>query len=119
MRIAISGFGTVGQGFAEVLALRKDLFRERFKDDVRIVAVFDSKSYAVNAKGLDPIGLVKTKNETGKVGKNALKSGVSVLDSVDYDLLVEVSPTDIRTGGDGLKNIRHALSKGKDVITVN
>jgi len=119
MRLIISGFGTVGQGFAEVLALRKDLFRERFNEDVNIVAAFDSRSYAMDEKGLDPLGLVKTKNETGKVGKNPLKNGVSVLDSIDYDILVEVSPTDIKTGGEGLKNIRRALSKGKDVITVN
>ena len=119
MRLAISGFGTVGQGFAEVLALRKDMLKERFNDDVKIVAAFDSKSYVVNKNGLDPLSLVKTKNETGRVGKETMKSGVSVLDSVDYDVLIEVSPTDIKTGGDGLKNIKHALSNGKDVITVN
>jgi len=119
MRLVISGFGTVGQGFAEVLALRKDMLKERFGKEVKIVAAFDSGSYVMDEKGLDPLGLVKTKNETGKVGNKSLKNGVSVLDSVEYDLLVEVSPTDIKTGGEGLKNIKHALSKGKDVITVN
>lgn len=119
MRIVVSGFGTVGQGFAEVLALRKGMLKERFGKDATIVAAFDSKSYAADPKGLDPLKLVKTKKDTGKVGNKALKDGVSVLDSVDYDVLVEVSPTNIKTGGEGLKNIRHALSKGKDVITVN
>jgi homoserine dehydrogenase len=119
MRIVISGFGTVGQGFAEVLALRKEMLRERFGEDATIVAAFDSKSCVKDKKGLDPIGLVRAKNETGKVGKEPMKSGTAVLDSVDYDILIEVSPTDIRTGGEGLKNIRHALGKGKDVITVN
>jgi len=119
MRLIISGFGTVGQGFAEVLALRKDMLKERFGEEVRIVAAFDSKSYAADEKGLDPLDLVKTKIETGKVGNRPLKNGMAVLDSVDHDILVEVSPTDIRTGGEGLKNIRHAISKGKDVITVN
>ena len=119
MRIVISGFGTVGQGFSEVLALRNEMLKERYGSDVKIVAAFDSKSYALDSNGLDPTELVSVKKETGKVGKNALKSGVDVLDSVDYDVLVEVSPTNIENGGEGLKNITHALEHGKDVITVN
>jgi len=119
MRIVISGFGTVGQGFAEVLALRKDMLKARFGKDAVIVAAFDSKSYVIDQKGLDPAKLVKKKMQSGKVGDNVKKDGVSVLEKVDYDLLVEVSPTDIKTGGEGLKNIEYALSKGKDVITVN
>ena len=119
MRIAISGFGTVGQGFAEVLALRKDVLKARFGKNVVIVAALDSKSYVIDQKGLDPAKLVKKKIQSGKVGDNVKKDGISVLEKVDYDLLVEVSPTDIKTGGEGLKNIEYALSKGKDVITVN
>ncbi|MCL2607639.1 MAG: homoserine dehydrogenase [Methanomassiliicoccaceae archaeon] len=117
MRIVISGFGTVGQGFAEVLSLRSDLLNAG--GGVRIVAVFDSKSYAVDENGLDPIMLIERKNATGSVGTEKLSSGIEVLDSVGYDVLVEVSPTNIENGGDGLKNIEHALRNGKDVITVN
>ena len=119
MRIAISGFGTVGQGFTEVLALRKDVLKARFGKNVVIVAALDSKSYVIDQRGLDPAKLVKKKIQSGKVGDNVKKDGISVLEKVDYDLLVEVSPTDIKTGGEGLKNIEYALSKGKDVITVN
>ena len=119
MKLVISGFGTVGQGFSEVLALRKDMLNERCGSDVKIVAAFDSKSYALNNDGLDPLELVSVKKETGKVGRNVLKSGVDLLNSVDYDVLIEVSPTNIENGGEGLKNITHALEHGKDVITVN
>jgi len=115
MRVVIAGFGTVGQGFAEVLHMKSDLFEE----PVRIVAAFDSKSYAADADGLDPAALVQRKKETGSVGPDRLINGTELLSSVDYDVLVEVSPTDIRTGGEGLKHIRHALKNGKDVITVN
>ncbi|MDR0335292.1 MAG: homoserine dehydrogenase [Methanomassiliicoccaceae archaeon] len=115
MRIVIAGFGTVGQGFAEVLHLKSDLFDE----PVKIVAAFDSKSYVTDSGGLDPVALVNRKKETGAVGPNRMGSGIDVLDSVDYDVLVEVSPTDIRTGGEGLRHVEHTLRKGKDVITVN
>lgn len=118
MNIAISGFGTVGQGFAEVLAMRRDMFEGRYGAIPKIVAVFDSKSY-ITGNDLNPTELVDTKKRTGKVGDKKLKDGISVLDSVEYDVLVEVSPTNIEDGGEGLKNIRHALKAGKDVITVN
>lgn len=119
MRIFISGFGTVGQGFAEVLALRKDFFGKRYGKDVKIVGVMDSKTFVADSGGLDPLKLVSVKKETGRVGNTEYTDSVKVLDSVEYDLLAEVSPTDFRTGGVGLVNIRHALGKGKDVITVN
>ncbi|NLU46167.1 MAG: homoserine dehydrogenase [Euryarchaeota archaeon] len=119
MRVLISGFGTVGQGFAEVVASRQDFFRERYGKEVRIVCAMDSKTYASDPDGLDPLELVSVKNTAGRVGRNTYEDSVKVMDSVDYDLLVEVSPTDVLTGGVGLTNIVHALECGKDVITVN
>jgi homoserine dehydrogenase len=119
MRLFICGFGTVGQGFAEVLASREGFFKDRYGTVPSIVGVMDSKSCAVNPKGLDPLELVRRKQETRRVGDREYTDSVAVLDSVDYDILVEVSPTDIRTGGVGLVNIVHALESGKDVITVN
>ena len=119
MRIVIAGFGTVGQGLAEVLHKKSSLLRDSFGEPVRIVAAFDSKSYAHDDNGLDPVALVKRKKETGSVGSNRLKSGTELLTSLKYDVLVEASPTDIDNGGEGLKHVEHALRHGKDVITVN
>ncbi|MCL1983786.1 MAG: homoserine dehydrogenase [Methanomassiliicoccaceae archaeon] len=117
MRIAIAGFGTVGQGFAEVIHKKSELLSSY--GPVKIVAAFDSKSYAADENGLDPVALVKNKLATGAVGDKKMKSGIDVLGSVGYDILVEVSPTDIETGGDGLRHIEYSLKHGKDVITVN
>lgn len=119
MRILISGFGTVGQGFAEVLKSRESFFEDRYGKSVRIVCVMDSSTYAADPNGLDPLGLVATKKSTGRVGTERYTDSIGLMDSVDYDILVEVSPTDVKTGGVGLKNITHALECRKDVITVN
>ncbi len=119
MRVFICGFGTVGQGFAEVLASRKEFFSKRYGQEVSIVGVMDSKTYAVDPNGMDPLELVARKKETRRVGESTYTDSLEVLDSVDYDILVEVSPTDVKTGGVGLLNIRHALETKKDVITVN
>jgi len=119
MRILMSGFGTVGQGLAEVMLFRKDFFTERYGDDVKIVCVMDSTSCVSDPSGLSPGELLERKKATGKVGTETYQDSLKLMDSVEYDLLVEVSPTDIKTGGAGLRNIRHALEAGKDVITVN
>ncbi len=119
MRIFICGFGTVGQGFAEVLYDRRSLFRDRFGDEAVIVGAMDSRSYVYDPAGLDPIGLVSTKRDSGRVGASMYTDSAKILSEADYDVLVEVSPTDVKTGGVGLKNITCALKQGKDVITVN
>lgn len=119
VKLFISGFGTVGQGLAEVLKIRRDFFQERYGEQPVVVGVIDSKTYAVNPDGLDTDAIIARKMGTRTVGDGKYTDSVEVMDSVDYDILVEVSPTDIKTGGTGLKNITHALECGKDVITVN
>ena len=119
MRIFIAGFGTVGQGIAEVIDSRENFFKKRYGENVKIVGVMDSKTYIIDSEGLAPMDLVSRKMDTKKVGTKKYTDALDVLDSVDYDILIEVSPTDYKTGGQGLKNIVHALENGKDVITTN
>lgn len=119
MRIFVSGFGTVGQGFCEVLAMRRDMMAARYGEAPVLVGAMDSRTYCYDTDGFDPLALVERKKGTGRVGLEQYTDPVEILSSIEYDLLVEVSPTDIRTGGAGLKNIEYTLSEGKDVITVN
>ena len=119
MRVFICGFGTIGQGFCEVLSMRRQFLTDRFGEPVTVVGAMDSKTYAYDPKGFDPLALVETKKNDRRVGPNEYTDSVEVLKSIDYDLLVEVSPTDVKTGGAGLLNITEALGSGKDVITVN
>lgn len=118
-RLFISGFGTVGQGLVEVLERRRDFFDDKYGEQPVIVGVIDSKTAAVDENGLDMKSVVERKTRDGCVGTVAYKDATEIMDSVDYDILIEVSPTDVKTGGSGLKNIAHALENGKDVITVN
>lgn len=119
MRIFICGFGTVGQGFCEVLDKRRQFFEERYGEQAIVVGAMDSRTYAYDQEGFDPLELVETKSRNRRVGTEEYTDSVDVLKSIEYDLLVEVSPTDVRTGGAGLRNILEALGSGKDVITVN
>ena len=119
MKIFICGFGTVGQGFAEVLASKNGYLRERYGETAEITGVMDSRTFCFDPKGIDPLELVNRKKTTGSVGTKTYIDSKDVLSASDYDILVEVSPTNVRTGGAGLGNITCALKDGKDVITVN
>lgn len=119
MRVFICGFGTVGQGFCEVLAARRQFLIDRYGEPVIVVGAMDSRTYAYDPNGFDPLELVSVKQGTGRVGTETYQDSVEVLSGAEFDILVEVSPTDVKTGGAGLRNIEYALGNGKDVITVN
>lgn len=117
--VAISGFGTVGQGVAEVLIRRKDFLATRYGSEPKVVCIMDSKTVARDPEGLDLGKILERKKNTHTVGDETYTDSRAVLGSAEYDLLIEVTPTDIKTGGVGLVNITYALECGKDVITVN
>ena len=119
-KVFISGFGTVGQGVFELLLLKMDMLNEL--GGVMVTGIMDSKSYSVDNEkgicGLCALGGKKLKGKCGNTDRNGME-GKDILDKADYDVLIECTPTNIEDGGEGLKNIRHALENGKDVITVN
>jgi homoserine dehydrogenase len=119
MRLALVGFGTVGQGVAEALAMKKGLLNDRFHADLQIVAAFDSRTYAYNAKGLDPLQLVTRKMAGKGLGKVRRKNVPEMLGELDYDVLIEMTPTNILDAEPGYTNISTALKAGKDVVTSN
>lgn len=99
--------------------MRRQFMLDRYGEPVTVVGAMDSRTCIYDPRGLDPLWLVAHKQETKRVGDREYEDSIEVLSEADYDILVEVSPTDVKTGGAGLRNIVHALESGKDVITVN
>lgn len=120
MKVVIAGFGTVGQGIAEVIGMRQELFVKSFGQPVRIVGAFDSMTFVKNAKGLDPKELVARKAATGRVGTREVGGGVKeFIEEYDFDTLIETTPTNILDAEPGYTHIMAALNSGKNVITSN
>jgi homoserine dehydrogenase len=120
MDIVILGFGTVGQGVAEALSRKAPTLQSAFKEKIKVVGVFDSKSYDLSPRGLDPREVSGRKQKLGKVGPELNGKGVlEILADVKYDVMVEVTPTNIQDAEPGFSNMMSALSSGKDVITAN
>ncbi len=124
MKIVILGFGAVGQGVARVLSMKKDYLKSNYDLNPQIVAVSDRSGAAIKEDGLDPELLLKTKNETGKISSypeygNSGMNSLKVMEEVEYDCLVEVTPTDIDDGEPARSHIIKAMEDGKDVVTSN
>ncbi len=120
MDIVIVGFGTVGQGVAEALSRKAPTLQSAFKEKIRVVGVFDSRSYDLSPKGLDPREVSGRKQKLGKVGPELNgKTVLQILDEVKYDVMVEVTPTNIKDSEPGFGNMMSALSSGRDVVTAN
>lgn len=124
MNVCIIGLGSVGQGVARVFQMKKEQVKKDYGLDLNLVAALDRSGAAINPDGLDLNLLLKTKKETGKVsnypeyGETGL-SGMEVLDKVDYDCLIEVTPTNIEDGEPARSHILKAMQNGKDVVTSN
>ena len=110
MRVAILGFGSVGQGVARMIG-EKAL-------DLTVTALADSRGGIIDADGIDIPGAFSRKAKSGSCGKPRV-SAMDVVSSDAYDALVEVTPTNIRTGEPAITHIRKALSLGKHVVTSN
>ena len=114
---SILGFGAIGQGVAEVLLMKKE-YLESIGLEVKVVAVVDSKGATVNPEGVDLADCLARKMTDGTVALENI-SGVEVIRSIPHELVIETTPTNIRTGGVGLQNMLAAFQTGKDVITSN
>ena len=124
MRIILVGWGVVGQGFAQILLRRKMELVKDYGFRPRIVAVVDKEGAIIDPKGLDleqmlslkaEKGTISTKSKNGCLGRSAL----DVMESMEAEALVEVTPTNIKDGEPALSHIKTAFKTGKHVVTTN
>lgn len=121
MRIALAGFGVVGQALAKSIADGRARLRTEYGLDPRLVAVRDSRSLASATGGLDAAALIQTKATTNSVG-SPLRPGfdpISWARTVAADVYIDTSPTDLRNPRPATAGLLAALGSGKHAITVN
>lgn len=110
MKVALIGLGSVGRGVAEML-VKKNLGLE-------VTGLADSKSGCICNSGIDIAQILEQKRKTGACGDKAI-SAIDVINNADYDILIEVTPTNALTGEPALGYIRAALAKKKHIVTSN
>ncbi|MFO7792189.1 MAG: homoserine dehydrogenase [Candidatus Saliniplasma sp.] len=121
-KLAFIGFGVVGQGLAEIL-VEKD-FHKNYDFDHEVVAISDMKLGSI----YDPEGLDMRKVlDIVEKGENldqypADETGwdpIETIEKSNANTVIEVTYTDMETGGPALDHVRTALKKGKHVVSTN
>jgi homoserine dehydrogenase len=124
MRIILVGYGVVGKGVTTILSRR---YAEKVKDsgfNPKIVAIADIDGAVINPRGLssEKLEAIRQKGypisadpEFGRPGIPALE----VIESVEAEVVVEVTPVNIKNGEPALSHITKAFKTGKHVVTTN
>ncbi len=124
LRLALIGFGVVGQGLAELLSTQKELLRQHYGLEVILVSVASARSGLIYCEaGLDIPTLLELAAKRKSLAEYpAVKHWTNVLEgirAIEADMLAEVTVTNLHDGEPGMSHIRAALAKGMHVITAN
>jgi homoserine dehydrogenase len=124
MRIILIGYGVVGQGLTNIL-LRRRL--ENLKDygfNPKIVAIVDRGGTAINPKGLNLEKMLALKKHNRTVAADRefghqQMSPLATIESVEAEVMIEATSTNVKNGEPGLSHIKTAFKTGKHVVTTN
>ncbi len=123
-RLALIGFGNVGQGFAQILRDQGASLAQRFGTQFQIVAISDlQRGSLYDPRGLDPAALLAAVAATGSLDAvPAAARGWDALRTIresEADAVVELSYTNLQTGEPATAHLKLALETGKHVVTTN
>ncbi len=123
-RLALIGFGTVGQGFVEILRDREVELTEQFGVRYRITGVCDARHGSIHdPAGFEPDVLLHAVSDGGGLKSiSATDRGwdaIRMSEESAADVIVELSFTDLETGEPATTHVRKALESGKHVVTTN
>jgi len=107
-----------------MLKVRYDELRKNYGLNLKVVAIVDREGAAISEDGINLSEALNAKKNGGSVstlkgcGKPNLQA-LEVLEEVEGDIVVEVTPTNLETGEPGLSYIKKALTLGMHVVTTN
>jgi homoserine dehydrogenase len=117
------GFGVVGQSFVKLLLSHStDLYND-YGIKPKVVACADNGGIITCDQGLDLDRLLNVKKKKKSViyyGAKGNRSEIlDVIENIDAEVVIELTPTNIVDGEPGKNHIISAMKSGKNVITVN
>lgn len=124
MKIAILGFGNVGQSFSKLLIEKHEEILKKYGSDVQVVAISTrSKGCLVNENGIDikkAVIEVEKFNRFHESNSDLVNlSSLEIANTVDYDVIIELTPLKIFSGQPAIDHIATALNRKKHAISAN
>ncbi len=120
LRILISGYGGIGRAFAGLLNSKRDQLVAQYGLSLPLVAVTTGHGAAVAQDGLplDALLVLGRKDSPALLeGYGSDATTVSLIERGVADVLIETTPTDIKTGEPGMTHLRTALEHRMHVVT--
>ncbi len=123
-RLALIGFGNVGQGLATILRDHGPALAGQHGAEFRVVAVNTGRHGSIyNPEGFDPGALLAAYEQTKRVDTLAAPySGWDVpriIDESNADVIVELTSSDLLSGEPAAGYIRAAIRQDRHVVTTN
>jgi homoserine dehydrogenase len=121
INLVLTGFGNVGRAFFMLLQEKAGSIQKKYDLDLHLRAIFEVGG------GLFSSSSISQQDVTGKSASELARSPLwkpalaleTVLKEIEAGVLVECTPSDIKTGGPGLRHIRTALDDGWHVAAAN
>ncbi len=126
-RLVLIGFGTVGQGLADILQTRAETLATETGVRFVVVAVSDLLKGSVYCPtGLHLSVLLDLARHGRRLDDYPAAAGVvtgwdslTTIRSAEADTVVEVSWTDVKTGQPAISHVKAALASGKHAVLTN
>jgi len=124
MRLLFIGFGTVGQGLAEILVEKNGFLSKEYGMDFQVVGISDMiKGSVANPEGIDlKEALNKAQTESSLSEMTGIPfqgDALKMIQDVGADVMLEVTYTDIKTAEPATSHIKEAFDRGMHVVTTN
>ncbi|MGQ9587190.1 MAG: homoserine dehydrogenase [Thermoplasmata archaeon] len=125
MRLLLLGFGAVGQSLVELLDQEAKKLERDFGLRPRIVGIVDRHGAALAHEGVDIKKALASKRDTltlSELGPGIFREGMSGLDAIreaECEVVIEATPTNLKTGEPGLSHVREAMRYRRHVISTN
>jgi len=124
LRLALIGFGNVGQEFARLLADKEDWLLKSKGLDVEVLAIATkTKGSLMSEKALNLEHVMDHLKADGNLSgfgpELTTQSPRQIIEKTSADLMVELTPLNIDSGQPAIDHIKAAFEVGLDVITAN
>ena len=120
VKICLIGMGNVGTSFLRLLKERRDLFIANFNLHCKLIAIFEHDGAVINQEGIELeniLGNITILRKNPKWLSNVKFQ--DLVTTLDIDILIETTPTNLNTGEPAITHIIQALSNKINVISSN
>lgn len=118
VKLQLLGFGIIGRGFAEVLLEKSDYIKKRHDLELKVVGIGEREGCLIDENGIDLKAALGARNdELSKLPQWKTISSMDMIAKEPADIVVEVVPSNIKTGAPGADMIEAALKAGKHVAS--